>query len=183
MTLYHLAAMGRLLTGMNPHPYPHSPSLSKPQPLIFILPSLQHQELLLTLRGLDPLAEYCNGPLKIEFGLDTTSEPKPVVGTDDLVRLLTYHWNIDASTYPTEDDRLDRATLMLFQSYTGCRPAELVHAYKTKGRYNPLADSEQDDFNDGANETGDTSDSVVELDEFKELERKYKALCYEDICL
>ena len=106
-----------------------------------------------------------------------------MVGTDDLVRLLTYHWTLDTSTYPTEDDRLDMATLMLFQSYTGCRPAELVHAYKTKGRHDPLADPEEDGFDEDADEIGNASDSSPELDRFEEPERIYKALCYEDICL
>jgi hypothetical protein len=106
-----------------------------------------------------------------------------VVGTDDLVHLLTYHWTLDTSIYPTEDDRLDITTLILFQLYTGCRPAELVHIYKTKGCYDPLADPEQDNFNDGVDEASGTSDNIVELDEFEELKRGYKVLCYEDIYL
>ena len=73
--------------------------------------------------------------------------------------------------------------LMLFQLYTGCRPAELVHVYKTKGRHDPLADPEQDGFDKDADKTGDTSDSAAELDGFEEPERIYKALCYKDICL
>ena len=47
-----------------------------------------------------------------------------MVGPDDLVRLLTYHWARDTSTFPTEAHRLDLATLILFQSFTGCRLAE-----------------------------------------------------------
>jgi len=106
-----------------------------------------------------------------------------VVGTDDLVYLFTYHWTFDTSIYPTEDDRLDITTLILFQLYTDCRPAELVHIYKIKGCYNSLADSEQDNFNDGVDEASSTSDNIVELDEFEELERGYKVFCYKNIYL
>jgi hypothetical protein len=190
--------------------------------------------------------EYINGPLKVKFGLDNTSKPKPVAGPDDLLLMLVHHWACDESVFPTEDNRHDAATIILFQAYTGGRPAEFVHSSKGKASQDPLGkaedankckpdgnaldedyDSESDDgdrskynnlglFND--NHDGDNSDydyavnedtdeiadrdsgyntdgtdvmmtedtekcCTTEVDEFGEAVRKYKALCYEDICL
>ncbi|KJK73445.1 hypothetical protein H634G_11327 [Metarhizium anisopliae BRIP 53293] len=71
---------------------------------------------------------------------------KPVMGVDDLLLGLTQHWCRDRSVFPTEDDRLDLATIMLFQSYTACRPAELVDGTKCRGGQDPLfEDLEHDD--------------------------------------
>jgi hypothetical protein len=86
--------------------------------------------------------KYINGTLKILFGLDTTSKPKPVAGPDDLLLLLVQHWARDESVFPTEDDRHDVATIMLFQSYTGGRPAEFVHSSKGKASQDPLGEAE-----------------------------------------
>ena len=63
---------------------------------------------------------------------------KPVLGVDDLLLGLTQHWARDRSVFPTEDDRLDFATIMLIQAYTACRPAELVDGGKSSGRKDPL---------------------------------------------
>ncbi|KAH6699722.1 hypothetical protein BKA61DRAFT_419534, partial [Leptodontidium sp. MPI-SDFR-AT-0119] len=68
-----------------------------------------------------------NGTLKVRFELGTTSKSKPVAGLDDLLLLLVEHWARDEHVFPTEDDRHYVATILLFQSYTGCRPAEFVH--------------------------------------------------------
>ena len=86
--------------------------------------------------------EYINGELKVKFGLDDTSKPKPVCGPDDLLLMLVHHWARDKSVFPTEDDRHDVATIMLFQSYTGGRPAEFVHASKGKASQDPLGEAE-----------------------------------------
>ncbi|KAG4027417.1 hypothetical protein MFRU_030g00530 [Monilinia fructicola] len=88
--------------------------------------------------------KYINGTLKIKFGLDTSSKPKPVAGPDDLLLLLTQHWSGDESVFPTEDDRHDVATIMLFQSYTGGRPAEFVHSSKGKAGEDPLGEAKTD---------------------------------------
>jgi len=201
--------------------------------------------------------KYINTVLKVDFDLDTTSKPKPVVGPDDLLLLLVQHWARDESVFPTEDDRHDLATIMLFNAYTGGRPAEFVHASKGKASQDPLGeadeiskrerfpevtrkdyddesdagdgpeydrdelfdDDDQDSFDNydasdedmnmdagtdsgyGTEETDDpmSEDScpavdvddsgqpveqnydATELDEFGEVKRKYKALCYEDI--
>jgi hypothetical protein len=76
-----------------------------------------------------------------------TSKPKPVAGPDDLLLLLTHHWARNESVFPTEDDRLDIATIMLFQAYTGGRPAEFVHVSKGKASQDPLGKAE--DANQG----------------------------------
>lgn len=61
-----------------------------------------------------------------------TSKPKPVAGPDDLLLLLTHHWARDEFVFPTEDDRHDIATIILFQAYIGGRPVEFIHASKGK---------------------------------------------------
>jgi hypothetical protein len=217
--------------------------------------------------------KYINGTLKVDFELNTTSKPKPVAGPDDLLLMLVQHWARDESVFPTEDDRHDVATIMLFQAYTGGRPAEFVHSSKGKASEDPLGEREEtnkkarprkaaqcdydddtdadaddepecDDDSDagddagsdddvlfdseddgsvdgtagedmdghGSSDSGYNSDGTdvtmtedtdkrytTELDEcgqplrqisdpaepgeFEEAKRKYKALCYEDICL
>jgi hypothetical protein len=205
--------------------------------------------------------KYINGTLKVKFELDTTSKSKPVAGPDDLLLLLVQHWARDEHVYPTEDDRHDVATILLFQSYTGGRPAEFVYSSKGKASEDPLGEAEEtnknkrrqerkdvdddddsdagdgpeyendllfdsdDDSDDdaaaaadgGTEETADRnsgynsdrtditmtddtdncftaevdgagrpvrqSGAADELDEFGEARRKYKVLCYEDICL
>jgi hypothetical protein len=67
-----------------------------------------------------------------------------VAGPDDLLLLLVQHWARDKSVFPTEDDRYDVATIMLFQSYTGGRPAEFVHLSKGKAGEDPLGEAETD---------------------------------------
>jgi len=58
--------------------------------------------------------KYIDGTLKVRFELNTTSKPKPVAGPDDLLLMLVQHWARDESVFPTEDDRHDVATVMLF---------------------------------------------------------------------
>ena len=63
--------------------------------------------------------KYIDGTLKVKFELNTTSKPKPVAGPDDLLLMLVQHWARDESVFPTEDDRHDVATVMLFSSLIG----------------------------------------------------------------
>lgn len=79
-----------------------------------------------------------------DFDLDKMPKEKPVLGVDDLLLGLTHHWTRDRSVFPTEDDRLDLATIMLFQSYTAGRPAEFVDGTKSRGRKDPLLDEPED---------------------------------------
>lgn len=76
--------------------------------------------------------------MKKKFHLDDEPGPKPVLSVDDLLLGLVHHWSRDRSIFPTEDDRLDMATIMLFQAYTACRPAELVDGSKRRGTGDPL---------------------------------------------
>ena len=63
---------------------------------------------------------------------------------------------------------------MLFQSYTGCRPAELVHAPRGRGLHDPLDDGKPHDAKlplsidetayDDESDDGDDSDNVLGCD-------------------
>ena len=59
---------------------------------------------------------------------------KLVLGADDVLLLLTHLWARDTSTFPTEDQRLTLASMMLLSIYTGCRLGELADALKQAGR-------------------------------------------------
>jgi hypothetical protein len=122
-----------------------------------------------------------------------------VLGADDLILLLTHHWARDTSIFPTEDQRLALATIMLLLIYTGCRPAELVDA--AKGNATSRQQAYEDDSWDSGYESSDKvkdDDPVYENpepwanpnnpdygddDDADILAREYKALCYEDIRL
>ncbi|KAF2181317.1 hypothetical protein K469DRAFT_729448 [Zopfia rhizophila CBS 207.26] len=108
----------------------------------------------------EEVVKYINGTLRVEFDLDVLPKPKPVMGVDDLLLGLTHHWSRDRSIFPTEDDRLDVPTIMLFQAYTACRPAELVDGSKSRGGKDPLLDEPGDQCPNGDS----VSDSVVTED-------------------
>ena len=120
------------------------------------------------------LSQYINTKLRVLFELDMSAKPKPVTGPDNLLLLLVQHWACDESIFPTEDDRLNLPTIMLFQSYTGCRPAELVHAPQGRGLQDPLdgddihnakvypdfeAYDDKSDYGDDNNDSGYNSDT------------------------
>ncbi|PQK10238.1 hypothetical protein BB8028_0002g05620 [Beauveria bassiana] len=88
----------------------------------------------------EEIRKYINDDLKVKFNLDDQPGSKPVLSVDDLLLGLTHHWSRDRSVFPTEDDRLDVAAIMLFQAYTACRPAELVDGTKRRGTGDPLLD-------------------------------------------
>ncbi|KAM7192172.1 Protein of unknown function (DUF3435) domain containing protein [Rhypophila sp. PSN 637] len=91
----------------------------------------------------------------VKFDLDKMPKDKPVLGIDDLLLGLTHHWSRDRSVFPMEDDRLDLATIMLFQSYTAGRPAEFVDGTKSRGRKDPLLDEPEDHLvTDAVNQLG-----------------------------
>ncbi|KAM7188974.1 Protein of unknown function (DUF3435) domain containing protein [Rhypophila sp. PSN 637] len=101
------------------------------------------------------IVKYIQGPLTAEFDLDKMPKDKPVLGVDDLLLGLTYHWSRDRSVFPMEDDRLDLATIMLFQSYTAGRLAEFVDGTKSRGRKDPLLDEPEDHLvTDAVNQLG-----------------------------
>ncbi|KAG9244694.1 hypothetical protein BJ878DRAFT_542014 [Calycina marina] len=99
--------------------------------------------------------KYIDTILKVDFDLDSTSKPKPVVGPDDPLLLLVQHWARDQFVFPTEDDRHDLATIMLFNAYIGGRPAEFFHASKGKAG--------QRGFDDKSNASDDSEDDENEL--------------------
>lgn len=112
------------------------------------------------------------------------------MGVDDLLRGLVYHWSRDQSIFPTEDDRLDLPLMMLFQAYTGCRPAELVDGTKKVGNSN-LFLSNTNSSNANSVDADLIADNTVITPQTNSLginanklpKRPHKALCYEDICL
>ena len=117
-------------------------------------------------------AKYINSTLKDRFELDTTSKSKPVAGPDDLLLLLVQHWARDEHVFPTEDDRHNVATILLFQSYTGGRPAEFVHSSKGEASEDPLGETEEINKNrrphergDKHNDKGATADDGLEYDD------------------
>ncbi|PQE31113.1 hypothetical protein CJF32_00011319 [Rutstroemia sp. NJR-2017a WRK4] len=66
--------------------------------------------------------KYLDTILAKEFTLRREKTAKPVLGADDLILLLTYHWARDTSIFPTEDQRLAFTTIMLLLIYTSYRP-------------------------------------------------------------
>jgi hypothetical protein len=53
-----------------------------------------------------------------------------VLGSDDVLLLLTHLWARDICTFSTEDQRHALATILLLSIFTGARPAELVNTIK-----------------------------------------------------
>lgn len=82
-----------------------------------------------------------------------------MAGLDDLLLLLVEHWARDEHVFPTEDDRHYVATILLFQSYTGCRPAEFVHSSKGKASEDPLGEAEETIKHRRPTERGDEHDA------------------------
>ena len=146
-----------------------------------------------------------------DFELDITVREKPVLGVDDLLLLLNYHWARDTSTFPTERHRVQFALILLLLFATGCRPAELVDAKKK--RRTPSFDDDET-CADGVNDEGfddaeagadadfgfdddhdsavadldsenddDGSDDDVAISDIETELRQFDALCYEDVRL
>lgn len=122
-----------------------------------------------------------------------------MLGADDLILLLTHHWARNRSIFPTKDQRLALAAIMLLLIYTGCRPAELVDAAKdnSTSRQQVYEDDSWDSGYKSADEVKD-EDPIYENTEpwanpnnpdyddnegTDTLVREYKALCYKDICI
>lgn len=77
------------------------------------------------------------------------------MGVNDLLLGLIQHWCRDISVFPTEDDRLDLPTIMLFQAYSACRPAELVDGTKSRGHQDPLLEGPDEFLQVIEDESGD----------------------------
>jgi hypothetical protein len=133
-------------------------------------------------------------------------KPKPVLGPDDMLLLLTHHWARDTYIFPTEDQCIRFAVILLFSIYTGCRPAELVD----RSRHKAGRQAEWDDPDDPDSENPDCEGQELKevgdpdydkpvpwessdnssynesddgLVDFNEFVRSYKALCYKDLQL
>jgi hypothetical protein len=55
-----------------------------------------------------------------------------VTRLDDLLLMVVQHWARDEFVFPTEDDRHDVATVMLFQAYTDVDPRNLFTHRRAK---------------------------------------------------
>jgi Protein of unknown function (DUF3435) len=133
-----------------------------------------------------------------------------VLGSDDVLLLLTHLWARDTCTFSTEDQRHGLATILLLSIFSGARPAELVDAMKRNApnkypwEHPEDPDLERqpaenlDDLDDEQLDPGPEDpdydnpqpwDNVGDCDyddvsgEPIETKRRYKALCYEDIRL
>lgn len=124
--------------------------------------------------------KYINGYLTSHFKLQKDTKPKPVMGVDDLLLGLTHHWARDASVFPTEDDRLDLPTIMLFQAYTACRPAELVDATRIRGTRDPLLDDKREQHQGDEVDTGPLIEPDLESDQSEDEDMLDADDCHSD---
>jgi hypothetical protein len=140
--------------------------------------------------------------LTAEFGLVKSVKSKPVLGPDDVLLLLTHHWARDTCTFPTEDQRVSLAAIILLSIYTGCRPAELVDGLKRKAASQYSWEKPEDSECEWQDHKGKLDDPDYDVPDpwenpndpdyealrdedvnLGELMRSYKAICYEDVRL
>ncbi|RKL13865.1 hypothetical protein BFJ70_g15819 [Fusarium oxysporum] len=156
----------------------------------------------------EEIIKYCTVNLKTEFELDNQPGSKPVASIKEMMKVLVEIWFGETSYFQTEDDRLNCATIVLLQGYTGCRPAELTDATKKRGGGNPLQEfdssngepmsegdlagyetditqigrqEEEETPDEGDQRQGSTATPDVETEDGPV--RLTKALCYEDLTL
>ncbi|OBT39659.1 hypothetical protein VE00_10677 [Pseudogymnoascus sp. WSF 3629] len=96
--------------------------------------------------------------LENDFELDPAPKEKPVLGSDDVLLLLTHLWARDTSIFPTEDQRHFLATILLLSIFTGARPAELVDAMKHNAPYKYPWECLDDPDLDGQDPTQNVND-------------------------
>ncbi|KAH0545274.1 hypothetical protein FGG08_000573 [Glutinoglossum americanum] len=77
--------------------------------------------------------QYIDGPLKDEHDLDLSVRSKPVMGVDDLLVILHYHWALDKTTFPHERQRIQLSLLLLMIAYTSSRPGALIESGCLRG--------------------------------------------------
>jgi hypothetical protein len=151
--------------------------------------------------------------LEEEFELDPIPKDKPVLGSDDLLLLLTYLWARDTCIFPIEDQRHILATFLLLSIFTGVRPVELVDAIKYNASYKYLWEDPEIPNLDKKKPTSDLNnlddkeldpmdysedpdynkakpwDNINDTDYYNDIgkspstKRYYKVLCYKDIQL
>jgi hypothetical protein len=149
--------------------------------------------------------------LEEEFELDLTPKDKPVLGSDDVLLLLTHLWARDTCVFPMEDQRHALATILLLSIFIGARLAELVDAIKHNAPHkypweypetlnldveeptadlddlddeqlDPMDHPEDPDYDQAQPwDNVDDADYYDDIGESPSTKRRYKALCYEDI--
>ena len=81
-----------------------------------------------------------NGTLEVDIELDTTSKSNLVARPDDMLLMLVQQWTRDESIFLAGDDRHDVATVMLFQTYIGGKPADFVHSWNSRASEDLLSE-------------------------------------------
>jgi integrase len=72
-------------------------------------------------------AQFIEGGLAAEYGLDNTEKEKPLLEADDFVEIIQYHWVSDMNAFSNERQRVQAAALLLLAAFTGSRPGALLH--------------------------------------------------------
>jgi hypothetical protein len=106
---------------------------------------------------------------------------KPVLGSDDLLFLLTFNIAYDTGIFPSERHRANLSGSYVILGCTGARPAEVVDNEKNK----PKDGSGEDLWGPKPHETKldhKAADQLLDKEETEGRGRP-KALCYEDILL
>ncbi|OJD22352.1 hypothetical protein ACJ73_06295 [Blastomyces percursus] len=84
------------------------------------------------------ISEFILGPLTDGYDLDLSIDYKPVVGVEDLVAILHYHWCLDTASVTHERYTVQNPLLMLFIAYTSMRPGALIKSGCLRGSNDAL---------------------------------------------
>jgi hypothetical protein len=83
-----------------------------------------------------------------------------VLGSDDVLLLLTHLWACDTCTFPTEDQRHALVAILVLSIFTGARLGELVDATRRRAPRRCLWEDRDDPDQDGQ----DLKDDLNDLD-------------------
>lgn len=72
------------------------------------------------------LAQFIEGQLTKEYGLDTSEREPQLLEADDFVVVIQYHWASDINVFPNERQRVQVASILLLAAFTGSRPGALL---------------------------------------------------------
>lgn len=116
---------------------------------------------------------------------------KPVLGSDDLLVLLTFNIAYDTGIFPSERHRANLSGSYVILGCTGARPAEVVDNEKNKPKDGSWEDLwapkplETKSDHKAADQLLDQNSTLLEemLTQETEGRGRPKALCYEDILL
>lgn len=73
-----------------------------------------------------------------EYDLDLSIDYKPVVGVEDLVAILHYHWCLDTAFVTHEWYTVQNPLIMLMIAYTSSRPGALIESGCLRGSNDAL---------------------------------------------